>query len=180
MPHQLPPPRLGAAAPVRGGGFLGLIGKRILPDDAYSSSNRILEYACVFFRTMRLPPALACTRSTVERLPSTSVISAVEQFYLLHGCRANAHSVAFDPDLERFVSPLGVLAHAHCRWLCTTIVYYDPICSDCDLPALIDEFLAACGTRHSVGFWKVSRETADILSARGGVPFTAAPPMIGS
>ena len=83
----------------------------------------------------------------------TSTAAAVQRLYLQHGHRANAFSVAFDPDLDRYVSPLGVLAHARCAWLRTTVVYYDPLCADADLPALVDEFLATQGGR-SIAFWK--------------------------
>ena len=99
----------------------------------------------------------------LSTLPPTRA-STIESFYLAHGHHANAFSVAFDEDLDRHVSTLGVLAHARCRWLDTSIVYYDPL-SD-DMPALLDEWLATQRSRH-VGFWKVSRATAALLAERG-------------
>ena len=93
----------------------------------------------------------------------------VERFFLAHGSHANAHSVAFDPDLERFVSPFGVLAHAECKALRTTMVFYDPLCAADDAPALLDEFIAAhrATSNGRLGFWKVSRRTASLLADRG-------------
>ena len=93
--------------------------------------------------------------------------ATVERFYLQYGHRANAYSVAFDRDLERFVSPRGVVAVARCRApLQTAIVYFDPLCDPADLPELLDEFILAEPSRH-IGFWKVSQETAALLTARG-------------
>ena len=96
--------------------------------------------------------------------PSDAITTdAITRFYLQYGHHANAHSVAFDPDFERYVSPLGVVAYARCAPLGTTMCYFEPLCAAEDLPALVDEWLVTMQGEH-VGFWKASRPLAEVLA----------------
>ena len=104
-----------------------------------------------------VPPRLATQ-------PSDAITTdAITRFYLQYGHHANAHSVAFDPDFERYVSPLGVVAYARCAPLGTTMCYFEPLCAAEDLPALVDEWLVTMQGEH-VGFWKASRPLAEVLA----------------
>ena len=103
---------------------------------------------------------------TLPPRPAAPATDAITRFYLQYGHHPNAHSVAFDPDFERYVSPLGVVAHARCAALGTTMCYFEPLCAAKDLPTLVDEWLVAMEGEH-VGFWKASRPLAELLASRG-------------
>ena len=91
---------------------------------------------------------------------------AAERLYLAHGTSANSFAAAFDPDLERHVTSLGLVAHKRQAALGVTMAFFDPLCSSDELPALLDDFLAAhAGDR--IAFWKVSAPVAAELARRG-------------
>ena len=67
-------------------------------------------------------------------------------------------------------APLTLRGLAHIRgsprFLRTRIVFYDPLCAEEDLAALIDEFLTSARGHH-VGFWKASQQTVAVVAERG-------------
>lgn len=101
-----------------------------------------------------------------------------EALFLRFGNFANAYSVAFDGDLERFHSDTvdGVVAYARCKALRVTCGFFDPLCATENLPTLIHEFVRtarAFSHNERIVWWKVSAATAEALTRQFG--FDVAP-----
>ena len=119
---------------------------------------------CLAPPEFRRTPIMRVLVPRLDAKPTDAITTdAITRFYLQYGHHANAHSVAFDPDFERYVSPLGVVAYARCAPLGTTMCYFEPLCAAEDLPALVDEWLVTMQGEH-VGFWKASRLLAEVLA----------------
>ena len=67
-----------------------------------------------FFIKFNATRRLSCTAAgNCKGKTSNECNEACVEHYLQHGASANAFSAAFDPDLERFCTPHGFIAHAH-------------------------------------------------------------------
>ncbi len=119
---------------------------------------RPLDYTNTISLTMRLPSVAKA------RLPSSS--DAATTLYLAHGSQGNSFAAAFDPDFERWTAggDRGIVAYARSHLLDISMGFFDPLCSDSELPTVLDEFISA---RSPEAFWKVSAPVARALAARG-------------
>ena len=85
-----------------------------------------------------------------------TALAPVERLYLSYGHRANSFSAAFDPDLERHVTDEGFVAFARHECTKTSLAFFDPVCAEANLEAVLDAFLKRERQRGRVAFWKVS------------------------
>ena len=104
---------------------------------------------------------------------AAAALAPVERLYLSYGHRANSFSAAFDPDLERHVTDEGFVAFARHECTRTSLAFFDPVCLEKNMEAVLDSFMERERQRGRVAFWKVSTATARYLCERHG--FAAAP-----
>lgn len=112
-------------------------------------------------------------RRVATLVAAAAALTPVERLYLQHGSRANAFSAAFDSDLERHLTDEGFLAFARHAPTQTSVAFFDPVCDEKHLPAVLDSFVEREKQRGRVSFWKISTETARYLCEAHG--FAAAP-----
>ena len=97
---------------------------------------------------------------------AAAALAPVERLYLSYGHRANSFSAAFDPDLERHVTDQGFVAFARHECTRTSLAFFDPVCAEAHMEAVLDSFLEQERQRGRVAFWKVSTATARYLCGR--------------
>jgi len=108
--------------------------------------------------TAVMPPCRTVFAATVA---GTAADAEKTQLLIQHGRHTLSYSL-FQPGLDHFVSPHGLIAHE--QQLRRRLVLGDPLASDSDTPAVLDAFLE---THKDPFFCAITRHTAQHLSQRG-------------